>query len=54
VLLPGEFKELSSIVANQRQQVTIVETGETIPMTSPDQVLDVIQTASDTGIRQIL
>jgi predicted dehydrogenase len=35
----GEFKELSSIVANQRQQVKIVETGETIPMTSPDQVL---------------
>jgi len=35
----GEFKELSSIVANQRQRVKIVETGETIPMTSPDQVL---------------
>src|SRR5216683_878796 len=35
----GEFKELSGIVANQRQQVKIVETGETIPMTSPDQVL---------------
>jgi predicted dehydrogenase len=35
----GEFKELSSVVANQRQRVNIVETGETIPMTSPDQVL---------------
>jgi predicted dehydrogenase len=35
----GEFKELSGIVANQRQQVKIVETGETIRMTSPDQVL---------------
>jgi predicted dehydrogenase len=35
----GEFKELSSVVANQRQRVKIVETGETIPMTSPDQVL---------------
>jgi predicted dehydrogenase len=35
----GEFKELSSVVANQRQQIKIVETGETIPMTSPDQVL---------------
>jgi predicted dehydrogenase len=35
----GEFKELSSIVANQRQRVEIVETGETIPMTSPGQVL---------------
>jgi predicted dehydrogenase len=31
----GELKELSSVVANQRQRVTIVETGETIPMTSP-------------------
>ena len=35
----GEFKELSSVVANQRQQVKIVETGETIEMTAPDQVL---------------
>jgi predicted dehydrogenase len=35
----GEFKELSSVVANQRQTVKIVETGETIPMSSPDQVL---------------
>src|SRR5260370_24367477 len=35
----GEFKELSSVVANQRQRVKIVETGETIPMTAPDQVL---------------
>jgi predicted dehydrogenase len=35
----GEFKELSSVVATQRQRVKIVETGETIPMTSPDQVL---------------
>jgi predicted dehydrogenase len=35
----GEFKELSSVVANQRQRVKIVETGETIQMTSPDQVL---------------
>jgi predicted dehydrogenase len=26
-------------VANQRQRVKIVETGETIPMTAPDQVL---------------
>jgi predicted dehydrogenase len=34
-----EFKELSSVVANQRQRVKIVETGETIEMTSPDQVL---------------
>jgi predicted dehydrogenase len=35
----GDFKELSSVVSNQRQRVKIVETGETIPMTSPDQVL---------------
>jgi predicted dehydrogenase len=35
----GEFKELSSVVANQRQRVKIAETGETIEMTSPDQVL---------------
>src|ERR1700726_3712045 len=35
----GEFKVLSSVVANQRQRVKIVETGETIQMTSPDQVL---------------
>ena len=36
---PGEFKDLSSVVATQRQRVKIIETGETIPMTSPDQVL---------------
>ena len=35
----GEFKEVSSVVATQRQRVKIVETGETIQMTSPDQVL---------------
>jgi predicted dehydrogenase len=35
----GEFKEVSSVVATQRQRVKIVETGETIQMTAPDQVL---------------
>jgi len=35
----GEFKAVSSVVATQRPTVKIVETGETIPMTSPDQVL---------------
>jgi predicted dehydrogenase len=35
----GEFKELSSVVANRRQRVKIVETGEMIQMTAPDQVL---------------
>jgi len=34
----GEFKELSSVVANRRKQVKIVETGEMIPMTAADQV----------------
>jgi predicted dehydrogenase len=35
----GEFKELSGVVANQRKEIKIVETGETIQMTAPDQVL---------------
>jgi predicted dehydrogenase len=35
----GEFKEVSSVVATQRQRVKIIETGETIQMTAPDQVL---------------
>jgi predicted dehydrogenase len=35
----GEFKELFSVVANQRQRAQIAETGETIEMTSPDHVL---------------
>jgi predicted dehydrogenase len=35
----GEFRELSSLVATQRRQVKNIETGETIQMTSPDQVL---------------
>jgi hypothetical protein len=34
-----KFKELSSVVANQRQRVKIVETGEVIELTAPDQVL---------------
>jgi predicted dehydrogenase len=34
----GEFKELSSVVANQRKQIKIVETGESIPMPAADQV----------------
>jgi predicted dehydrogenase len=37
--LGEDFKELSSVVANQRQRIKIVETGETIQMTAPDQVL---------------
>ncbi|MDB5483636.1 MAG: Oxidoreductase protein, partial [Caulobacteraceae bacterium] len=48
----GEFKELSSVVANQRQQIRIVETGETIQMTAPDQVLisGVLQSGAVTSI----
>jgi len=34
----GEFRELSSVVANQRKQIKIIETGEMIPMTAADQV----------------
>jgi len=30
-----DFCELSSVAANQRQQIKIVETGETIRMTAP-------------------
>ncbi|MBV8054666.1 MAG: Gfo/Idh/MocA family oxidoreductase, partial [Deltaproteobacteria bacterium] len=35
----GEFKEVSSIVATQRRQVKNTDTGETLQMTSPDQVM---------------
>jgi predicted dehydrogenase len=34
-----EFKELSALVKTQRTQVKNIDTGETLPMTSPDQVL---------------
>ena len=34
-----EFKELSSFVATQRRQVKNIDTGDTLEMTSPDQVL---------------
>jgi predicted dehydrogenase len=35
----GEFEKLSAVVASKRTRVRIVETGETIQMTSPDQVI---------------
>src|SRR5205814_2767167 len=35
----GEFKEVSSVVMTQRPQAKNIETGETLRMTSPDQVL---------------
>jgi predicted dehydrogenase len=35
----GEFKEVSSLVATQRRQVKNTDTGQTLQMTSPDQVL---------------
>jgi predicted dehydrogenase len=43
---------LSSVVANQRQRVKIVETGEAIPMTAPDQVLisGVLQSGAVTSV----
>lgn len=35
----GDFREVSAVVATRRPRPTIVETGETIEMTAPDQVL---------------
>jgi len=35
----GEFKEVVSVVATQRKQIKVVETGEMIAMTSPDQII---------------
>ena len=35
----SDFRELSAVVATQRPRATIIETGETIEMTAPDQVL---------------
>lgn len=35
----GEFRELSATLATERTQVTVVETGQRVEMTSPDQVL---------------
>lgn len=37
--LLGGFKEISSTVANVRSETLIVDTGETVPFTSPDQVV---------------
>ncbi|MDC0749582.1 Gfo/Idh/MocA family protein [Polyangium mundeleinium] len=35
----GDFQSVSAVVARQFDQATIVETGETLPVTVPDQVL---------------
>jgi predicted dehydrogenase len=35
----GEFGQLSGIVASINKETTVIETGQTIPVTSPDQVL---------------
>ncbi len=35
----GEFRQLSGVVAAINRQTTVIETGQTIPVTSPDQVL---------------
>lgn len=40
----GELQQVSSIMGNGRTQTTVIETGETIPMTTPDQVALVART----------
>ena len=35
----GEFREVTDLVATQRTTITVIETGATLPKTSPDQVL---------------
>ena len=35
----GECREVTDLVATQRTTITVIETGETLPKTSPDQVL---------------
>lgn len=35
----GEFKEVTGVVATQHPRIKITETGEMVPMTSPDQVI---------------
>ena len=35
----GECREVTGLVATQRTTITVIETGETLPKTSPDQVL---------------
>ena len=35
----GEFGQLSGVVASVNKETTVIETGQTIPVTSPDQVL---------------
>jgi predicted dehydrogenase len=42
----GEFRQLSGVVASINKETTVIETGQTIPVTSPDQVLVAGQLAS--------
>lgn len=42
----GEMRQVSAILENGRTETTIIETGETIPMSAPDQVGLVGRTAS--------
>ncbi|WP_437499519.1 Gfo/Idh/MocA family protein [Sorangium sp. So ce1099] len=35
----GEFESLSSVVARQLDEMTLIETGEVLPVTAPDQTL---------------
>jgi predicted dehydrogenase len=35
----GEFRQVSAVVASINKQTTVIETGQTIPVTAPDQVV---------------
>ena len=35
----GEFRQLSAVVALVNQETTVIETGQTVPVTAPDQVI---------------
>jgi predicted dehydrogenase len=35
----GEFREVSAVVASINKETTVIETGQTIPVTAPDQVV---------------
>ncbi len=42
----GEFRQLAGVVASINKETTVIETGQTIPVTAPDQVLVAGQLAS--------
>jgi predicted dehydrogenase len=35
----GEFRQVSGVVASLNKETTVIETGETVPVTAPDQVV---------------